>query len=137
MKEEIISFARSMIGTKWRHMGRTSRGVDCLGLLLLSLKAGGFEPKYEKKYGREPWKDGLQEALVDHFGDPVIDWQPGDIALIKFDQSPDPSHVGILADYKYGGLSLIHSYSLISVTEHRLDAAWAKRIVEVYRPWQQ
>ena len=136
MKDKMIAHARSMIGTKWRHLGRSERGVDCLGLVVVSLKASDYTIKYERKYGREPWKDGLREALRDHFGIPVDgDWQPGDIALIKFTGNKEPSHVGILADYKYGGLSIIHSYSLISVTEHRLDKDWQKQIVEVYRPW--
>lgn len=138
MRETMVAFARSMIGTKWRHLGRTERGVDCLGLVILSLKDSGFPLKYERKYGREPWKDGLREALKDHFGDPYTDeqdWLPGDIALLKWEGNPEPAHVGIIGDYKFGGLSLIHSYSLIAVTEHRLDAAWKSKIIEVYRPW--
>lgn len=138
MREAMIAFARSMIGTKWRHLGRTDRGVDCLGLVVLSLNASGFPVKYERKYGREPWKDGLREALKDHFGEPFADekdWLPGDIALLKWDSNSEPAHVGIIGDYKFGGLSLIHSYSLIAVTEHRLDKAWKDKIIEVYRPW--
>lgn len=137
--EQTITHARSLIGTKWRHMGRSTFGVDCLGLVILSLKSAGYPFKYERRYGREPWKDGLREALVDHFGEPFEkygDFKPGDVALIKWETNEQPAHVGLVADYRYGGLSLIHSYSLISVTEHRIDRRWKKKIIEVYRPWQ-
>lgn len=88
-----------------------------------------------RDYGREPWKDGLQREMREHFGDPVSDWQPGDVALLRFDNQPGPGHVGIIGDYLHGGLSLIHSYSLVAVCEHQLDANWRARIIEVYRPW--
>lgn len=135
MKELAIAHARSLIGTKWRHLGRSERGVDCLGLLVLSLRAAGIEVQDRAKYSREPWKDGLREALREHFGEPVSDWQPGDIALMRWHKEQEPAHVGILANYQFGGLSLIHAYSLIAVTEHRLDEDWSRAIVEVYRPW--
>lgn len=136
--EIMIEKARSLIGTKWRHLGRSDKGIDCLGLVILSLKAAGFEQKYDRKYGREPWKDGLRESLKDHFGEPIIgfeNYKVGDIALLRWPNNEQPSHVGIIANYRYGGLSLIHSYSLISVTEHRIDNKWKNMIVEVYRPW--
>jgi cell wall-associated NlpC family hydrolase len=139
MKELMIAHARSMLKTKWRHLGRSKTGVDCLGLVILSLKAAGYKIKYERKYGREPWNDGLREALKDHFGEPITgfeNFKVGDIALLKWEQNSEPAHVGIIADYKFGGLSLIHSYSLVAVTEHRIDNKWKQAIVEVYRPWQ-
>ena len=83
----MIEKARSLIGTKWRHLGRSERGVDCLGLVILSLKAAGFEQQYDRTYGREPWKDGLRKALSDHFGEPIVDFEdykPGDVALLKW-----------------------------------------------------
>jgi len=142
MRDEVrktIATARYLVGTKWRHLGRSVKGVDCLGLVILSLTAGGFEQKYDRKYGREPWKDGLRQALKDHFGEPITnpeEFQPGDIALLKWGREDQPSHVGILADYMYGGLSIIHAHSTIAVTEHRLDEKWRDLIIEVYRPWQ-
>jgi hypothetical protein len=110
--------------------------VDCLGLLVLSLAAAGYDVSRDRvDYGREPWRDGLRQALQSHFGAPVTPWRVGDVALIKWDNQQEPAHLGILGDYPYGGFSLIHAYSAVAVTEHRLDEVWRKRIVEVYRPW--
>ena len=133
--ELCLAEARSYLGVKWRHRGRSRYGVDCIGLVVLALAAAGVATRDRQDYGRSPWNDGLRQELLDHFGEPVGDWQPGDIALMHWDGNREPGHVGLLGDYPAGGLSLIHSYSLISVTEHRLDRTWAARILEVYRPW--
>lgn len=134
--QRAVAEARSYIGVKWRHRGRTRLGIDCIGLVVKAVAAGGIDMRDRRDYGREPWKDGLRRELQEHFGDPVTDMQPGDVVLMRWDQDPEPAHVGVIGDYPHGGLSLIHSYSLISVTEHRIDEVWQRRIVEVFRPWQ-
>jgi len=133
--DKYISHARSMIGVKWRHRGRKPWAVDCLGLISLSLSSAGFDVNDRTDYGRDPWNEGLQKSLREHFGDPVTDWKRGDIALMMWPNSKGPSHVGFIADYVHGGLSLIHAYSMQAVIEHRLDDRWSSMIVEVYRPW--
>src|SRR5690606_38784809 len=110
-----------MIGVPWRHRGRKPWAVDCIGLVVLSLRAAGIEVQDKTDYGREPWREGLRAGLVSRFGSPVTDWQPGDIALMRWDHRPDPCHVGILGDGKDGSLTLIHAYSLTKVTEHSID----------------
>lgn len=135
-QELAIAHARSLIGVKWRHRGRKPWAVDCIGLVVLSLAAGGVHLRDRTDYGREPWKDGLRRELIGQMGDPVVGpWAPGDVTLMRFDEHPEPGHVGLIAEYPMGGLSLIHSYSLVAVCEHRLDDKWRDRIVEVYRPW--
>jgi len=131
-----IAEARSYIGTPWRHRGRSRFGIDCIGLIVNAVAAGGIVMRDRRDYGREPWRDGLRGELVEHFGDPVIDLQPGDVVLMRFEDHPEPGHVGLIADYAHGGLSLIHSYSRVSVCEHRLDDAWRARIIEGFRPWR-
>ena len=133
--KECLKFARSMIGVKWRHRGRKPWAVDCLGLIVLSLESVGYSVCDKSNYSREPWNDGLRKALHGHFGDPVSDMKPGDIFLMQWPNSGGPCHVGFIADYIHGGLSVIHSYSMQSVIEHRLDEKWKSLIVEVYRPW--
>lgn len=132
--ELIVAEARKYIGVKWRHRGRKPWAVDCIGLVVLSVRAAGIEMRDRTDYGREPWKDGLRREMVDHFGAPVSAWQPGDIAVMRWEQHTEPGHVGILTDYANGGLGLVHSFSRIAVTEHRLDEAWRSLILEVYRP---
>lgn len=133
-----IDEARSYIGTKWRHRGRSKYGVDCIGLVVVCLQSVGYHVSDRLNYSRTPFKDGLRDELQKHFGDPIplSEAKEGDIALIRFDGMTEPSHVGIIANYEFGGLSIIHSYSLVAVTEHRLDKQWSDRIVEVYRIWR-
>lgn len=128
-----VAEARSYLGVKWRHRGRKPWSLDCIGLVIRTVAAGGLEMVDRQNYGREPWNDGLRQEMRDQLGEPVEAWQPGDIALISWDGGAEPSHVGVIGDYP-GGLSLIHSYSLVAVCEHRIDEAWQKRIIEVYRP---
>jgi hypothetical protein len=87
-------------------------------------------------YGRSAYRGALERAMQDNFGSPLqpSEMRVGDGVVMKF-RNGEPAHVGILGDYRYGGLSLIHAYAKTrDVVEHRLDEEWALRIAEVYRP---
>lgn len=129
-----IEYARSLIGAKWRHQGRSPWAVDCIGLLVLSYRAAGLELEDTTHYSREPWNDNLQAELKKRFGDPVEDYQPGDIAVFKA-FTKEPSHVALIANSRHGGLSLIHSRSGHKVMEHEFDEKWQRMFVEAYSPW--
>ncbi|MFP5422467.1 MAG: glycoside hydrolase [Gammaproteobacteria bacterium] len=133
-QDKCVAEARKYIGAKWRHRGRKPWALDCIGLIVASVHAGGAPVEDRTDYGLEPWKDGLQADLERQFGEPVADWLPGDIALMRRDGGTEPAHVGVLADSPYGGLALIHSYRMVGVTEHRIDEHWRELIVAVYRP---
>lgn len=131
-----LAEARSYVaeGVKFRHQGRSRNGVDCAGLLVVCAKAAGVELIDNPAYGRQPTDQGLRAYLVRNFGEPVAkaDMQPGDVVLMRF--RGEPSHVALIGDYLYGGLSLIHSYARVKrCVEHRIDAEWNDRIVEVFR----
>ncbi len=135
-RQACLNKARQLVGARWRHRGRTPWALDCVGLLVMSLRAGGLTLIDDTHYGREPWKDQLQQRLQKHFGDPIAEafWQPADIAVFKAPQR-GPCHVGLLGDYLYEGFSLIHAHAQHNVTEHALDARWQRLLVEVYSPW--
>lgn len=135
-RQKTLSHARSLIGVKWRHRGRTAWAIDCVGLVTLSLKAAGVEINDTTHYGREPWKDSLQNRLHKRFGPPINEqhWQAGDVAVFNA-PNRGASHIGFLGDYKYGGFSLIHSHAQHNTIEHALDARWRKLLIEVYSPW--
>lgn len=128
-----VQEARKYLGVKWRHRGRKDWALDCIGLVVRAVAAGGLVMRDRRDYGREPWKDGLRQEMREQLGEPVTDWQPGDIALMSWDGAHEPSHVGVLGDSPHG-LTIIHSYSLLAVSEHRIDDQWRRRITEVYRP---
>lgn len=138
----LIAFARSMIGTKFRHMGRSLRSVDCAGLILLALQSLGRQTVDIAAYGRTPHKDGLREAVRANLGKPVTDEiRPGDVLLMEMNPDPSPgaiakpSHVALVAWHEKDGLILIHTDSTIGeVTEHGFRDPWPQRVIEVYRP---
>lgn len=134
-KTKIVKGARQFIGCQWRHRGRSKYGIDCIGLVVKAMQYAGFEMTDRVDYGREPWRDGLRSELINHFGEPLVlsEMQPGDVVLMKWESQPAPAHVGIIGAHPFGGLTVIHSYSEIRVTEHRIDAEWLARMVEVYR----
>jgi cell wall-associated NlpC family hydrolase len=131
----LIAAARSYLGVRFRHQGRSERGVDCAGLIVVCLLATGRVPADVEAYGREPLNQGLRGMCVENFGEPIPKggMQPGDVALMRF--RGEPSHVGLVTDYPYDGLALIHAFAQVKkVVEHRLDSEWLGNIVEVFRP---
>lgn len=131
--------ARTFIGAKFTHQGRTPTGMDCAGLLKLSERLLGRELKDWKGYGREPNAGLLRKIIEENYGPPIAEGPeamavmlPGDKILMKFET--EPQHIAICGMTGYGELSMIHTYGKIGkVTEHRIDDYWAGKIVAVYR----
>lgn len=139
-REAFIAAALSLQGVRFRHTGRTLRGVDCVGLVKFALEATGRKVADRTDYGRNPVRDGLRDVLVAHFGDPVPrdSMQPGDVPLMRWHRNGTVdlfNHVGVLTAYPYGGLAIVHAVAESGrVVWHRLSDPWPRRIVEVYRP---
>lgn len=131
----LIAAVRSRFGCRFRHMAKGPKFFDCRGLVLWGLSELG-RPTFDlPAYGREPHKNGMFKAICTNLGEPIPkhNMRAGDVVLMRFDG--EPRHVGLLADYPDGGLSLIHTHSTLKfVTEHRLDNYWASNIVAVWRP---
>lgn len=132
-----VTAARAFIGTRWSHRGRVpGHKLDCVGLVVCALAAAGRKVQDRALYGREPEKDNLRAALVAEFGPalPKAQARVGDIGLFR--GRVYPLHVGILGDYAFGGLSVIHGSNepgVMKVTENRLAEQWLDRLLEVYR----
>ena len=133
---KFIDAARALKGARWRHRGRKSWAVDCIGLVVLAGRKSGLVDCDVSGYGREPWNDLLREGCHERFGEPLPPSaaMPGDIAVIRWGDA-EPSHVGIVGDHPDGGLTLIHASNMHGVVEHSLAGEYLDVIVEVYRPW--
>lgn len=154
-RTEIIEEARTWIGTKFHHQGRTRKkglskgGCDCIGLLIgvaksLEIKSKNYPDKFlyefdKTNYSRIPDGESLQNIFDDVLTKIEINnIRPADVVLLKFEK--DPQHVGIITDYKISNtnyndytLGLIHSYaSARKVVEHRFDELWKEKIVAAY-----
>lgn len=126
-----VERARELLNVPWIHQGRDPAvGVDCAGLLLYA-----FEAKDDTVYGRNP-TDGLFERRCEaHLGPPVTDGiRVGDVVLLGFGHRGPGRHIGIIGDYPFGGLSIIHTDSVVGrVVEGRFDGRWQRRVRKVYR----
>lgn len=116
-REGIVAEARTWIGTKWHHQAHLKGvGCDCGGLWRGVVMELGLMPKditqwphYEVFRGYSSWPDGqgLKKACDLYMKEiPRSKMQPGDVCLLITEKFPQ--HVGILGNYKRGGLSLIH-----------------------------
>ena len=57
--------------------------------------------------------------------------QPGDVVVVRF--AADPQHIGILGDYRHGGLSIIHAASTPGrVIETRLMFSTSMQFVQAF-----
>lgn len=126
----VVSTARGFLGVPFLHQGRSTRGVDCSGLIVLTVRALGISDFDVKGYPRQPDGRSFEQALRDGgcVPGPV---RVGALLFIRFYR--EPQHVGFVTDYVHGGHGLIHSYSVAhGVVEHRLDDKWLRRTASAW-----
>lgn len=142
---EVIQAARKYLGVPFKHRGRTDRGIDCAGLVWCAYRDLGVIKPDLKRYGREPYRDGLTRCLVEAFGEPV--WQGergqvvprdllqvGDVALIRFEIHPH--HIVLIGDERLRGLSFLHADAtpgVRRVVEHGIEDRHLRTICAVFR----
>jgi NlpC/P60 family putative phage cell wall peptidase len=141
-RADVVAEARRWIDTPFHHQART-RGVGCdcgglvggiavaLRLVPLDWWERSFDPAFGG-YARQPSQDRLRQIcllFMDRL-EPGSE-QPGDVVLIDF--GVEPQHLGVLADYRHGGLSIVHAMARPPrVAEHRLDPRWRDRVVDAF-----
>lgn len=128
--DEIISAARSELGTPFAHQGRIpGKRLDCAGLLVRVATLLGVPVIDREGYARRPSNSLLESALDKQPGieQCPVELSPGLLFLMRF--RGEPQHLGVCT-----GETLIHSYEPVGkVCEHRIDDAWQRRIVRAYR----
>lgn len=130
--------AQRYLGVPFLHMGRSSRGLDCVGLLVMVARHLGMDVQDSPHYGREPTRNNNSFQLADYlrlnFGNPVDrPYQPNDVLMMKLRPRFAPAHVGIVAPHRHG-LAVIHSYGQVKkVVTQRIDQKRHEQIVEVYQ----
>ena len=130
--------ARSLLGVPFRHLGRNPRiALDCVGLLKECLVICGehlLADTYDLSgYSRTPSDGILDKQLAAAFGKSLAldQIQAGDVVSMRNGSYGPSCHVAIVAEYVYGGLSIIHtSGSVQRVVECRFDVS---QLVALYR----
>ena len=136
---ELVEAARKYLGVPFVHRGRSRQGLDCAGLIKLSLEDIGFPVQDYLLYGRTPHNGELERTIEARLG-PAVAIAPvrssqlhvGDVVLVRY--RVEPHHVAIVTDYPYGGLAVIHTDGHTGrVVEHRLAEDMVRRITHVFR----
>lgn len=141
-REAVVAEARRWLDTPYRHQARMrGAGCDCGGLIggvavALSIVPAGwwrdsFDPQFGG-YGRQP-VDGTLRRICESFMRrvEVKAFDIGDVLLMRFES--EPQHLAIAADYRHGGMSVVHAMSRVGkVAEHRLSPLWAARVVAAF-----
>lgn len=135
-RTEIVSAARSWIGTPYRHQASVKHvGTDCLGLLRgVWRDVLGNEPEPVPAYTPD-WAEALkQETLLKaarkHLREIVpSSARPGDVLLFRMGLGHPAKHCAIVS----GEARIIHAYWGRAVCETRLVPWWQRRIVAAFK----
>jgi cell wall-associated NlpC family hydrolase len=134
MNADIVTEARTWIGTRWQHQGPLARGRRLRRPRHRSRQGrGGIELRHPRlpahRDGRADGRDLFETSDARTCRAAI---EPGDVLVFAFDRQ---RHMAIAADYVFGGLSIIHAYSLAprKVIETRLDEKWLSRLRAAFR----
>jgi cell wall-associated NlpC family hydrolase len=132
LNADIVATARGFCGVRWRHQGRSRDGIDCAGLVLEVARICRGSTVDVRNYNRKEANEQMVAHCRAHLQPvPIRDAQPGDVMVFGLG---DSRHMGIVGDYKHGGLSLIHAYLAVRmVVETRIDEEWRARARGCFR----
>jgi len=135
-RTDIVEVARSWVGVKYHHQGRSRNGVDCVGLILAvsdGLRIGLHDIDEALRCGRCPPRGNdllrhLRAQLIEVDG---IDRHAGDVLAFWVNpKSKRPQHLGIMSDSG----QFIHVETFVKrVVEQPMESWWTERIVGIFR----
>lgn len=127
--DRMIAAARACRGTPFHHQGRLAGvGLDCIGLIVVVLRAVGVEVADRTDYNPRPDGVSLIAALEAHQAVRVKKIAAGDVLVFRYDQQPQ--HVALAVS----DTRLIHSFAPAGkVVESEIGAYWRRRLVGIYR----
>jgi cell wall-associated NlpC family hydrolase len=130
-RNDVIQKARTQLGTRFRHQGRSPvLGFDCIGLVVWTLTQLGLLHVDRTDYSRRPRVEEMTAALEGHLiRVPLDQIRHGDVLRFQAGVDGDPVHIGFATDR-----GVLHATAAQrAVVEHRLDTLWTAQLVEAYR----
>ncbi len=126
--ELMIVAARACLGTPFHHQGRMPQvGLDCIGLVIVALRAAGIAVRDRTDYARWPTGAALAQALLAHGASPVPEPRRG--AVLLFALAGQAQHVALATSAD----TMIHAYAPVgAVVETRRNAVWQRRLRGIY-----
>jgi cell wall-associated NlpC family hydrolase len=129
--DQIIAEARTWIGVRFLHQGRTRHGVDCVGLVACVMRS--LDPSWSAEipidYARRP-KDGTLLSYTTRYCQRLKRVEHGALVLMQFPKISTPSHVAL---YTKDG-TIIHAHSVTRrVCEVGFRAQWERDFHSTWR----
>ncbi len=120
----IVNYAKSFQGTRYKFGGTTKKGMDCSGLVYVSFKS---EKIALPRVSRDMAKKGKRI--------PVSKAKKGDLVFFKTNKNRNViNHVGLVVENKQGELFFIHATTSKGVIVSSLhEKYWKRAFVEVRR----
>ncbi len=133
---EIITIARTWLGTPYHHQARTKNiGTDCLGLVLgvyqevvggMPVNVPNYSPDWAEASGIETMLYGARDHLEEI---PPDNAHPGDVAVFRLRNSVVAKHAAILMpDNK-----MIHAMEGTAVSEVYFTPWWQRRVAATFK----
>ncbi len=119
LRNDIATYARQQIGTRYVYAGKNPQGFDCSGFVFFVMK----------KYGISvPGSSRSQEKYGKHVS-PLAS-KPGDLIFFRRDKKGEVFHVAIVYSNDKNGLQVIHSTSSRGVVLDNLsnNSYWKPKI---------
>lgn len=123
IKQEIIDYAKTFEGTRYKFGGTTEAGMDCSGLVYTAFQKENITLP---RISRDMAKQGI---LISY-----KNIEEGDLVFFKTSRKNVITHVGLVVEAKRGEVKFIHSSTSSGVIISSMDEAyWKKAFVEVRR----
>lgn len=122
--DAFIETARSLIGTRYAHQGRSRKAVDCVGLVVFALQSSGVLTADEAAAIPNNYTRSADGTLVLSLHDHCVrveptEMQPGDLVAIKYFE--EAQHLMIVERTTQWGPFVIHAVPDGGVVHHMLD----------------
>lgn len=126
---KMIKAVKACIGTPFHHQGRAPNvGLDCIGLVIVGLKAAGVSVTDQNGYAMRPDGKSIIAALEVHGAKKADCILAGDVLVFRYDNQPQHVAVALSSD------ELIHAFAPAGkVVRSHIGSYWKRRLVSIYR----
>ena len=97
LQRAVVLEARTWLGVRWQHQGRSRTGIDCAGLVVEVARVTHGNTFDLTNYTAQAQDETMLE-LCAHRMDaaPLVSMRPGDVVVMRFENQ---RHMGIIGDY--------------------------------------
>jgi cell wall-associated NlpC family hydrolase len=137
IRMKLVKTARSLLGVKWVHQGRTVHGIDCGGVIVYTLEQNGLMEPDSPTYGRRPREYEFVHTFIRNGAVRIPTHSAifGDAVLMRI--ATFPGHCGIITPSRPDGSGprmFVHAYAPYrKVVESPYDDYWISKTWGAFR----